>query len=111
MSFSEIFIRKPITTLLVMIAILVFGIMSYFKLPTSDLPSVDYPVITITTAYPGASPSLMASAVAAPLESECMQIPGLQSVISDNTEGISTITLTFNLDKSVVTLRLYKVVG
>jgi len=84
-----------------MIAILVFGIMSYFKLPTSDLPSVDYPVITITTAYPGASPSLMASAVAAPLESECMQIPGLQSVISDNTEGISTITLTFNLDKSV----------
>lgn len=88
-------------TVLVMVAILGFGIASYFKLPTSDLPVVDYPVMTITVSYPGASPSLMASGVAAPLENECMQIEGLQSVISDNTEGQTVITLTFDLNRSV----------
>ncbi|MFH1665014.1 MAG: efflux RND transporter permease subunit [Candidatus Omnitrophota bacterium] len=101
MSFSEQFIRKPIMTTLIMLAALIFGIAAYNKLPISDLPSVDYPVMTITVAYPGASPATMASTVASPLENECMQIPGLQTVISDNTEGQTQITLTFDLDRSV----------
>ncbi len=101
MNISGNFIKKPIMTILVMVAILSFGIASYTKLPISDLPSVDCPVITITVYYPGASPSTMASTVASPLESECMQIPGLQSVISDNTEGQSSITLTFDLDRNI----------
>ncbi len=99
--FSEIFIRKPIMTTLCMVTVLFMGIASYFKLPVSDLPVVDYPVITITAVNPGSSPTTMASTVASPLENECMQIQGLQSIISDNVDGQSTLTLTFNLDRSV----------
>ena len=98
---STLFIRKPVMTILLTVAVLVFGVLAYFQLPVSDLPSVDYPVMTISVGYPGASPSLMASAVAAPLESECMAIPGLKSVISNNTEGSTQITLTFELDRNV----------
>jgi hydrophobic/amphiphilic exporter-1 (mainly G- bacteria), HAE1 family len=101
MIFSEVFIRKPIMTTLIMISILIFGLSAYSKLPVSDLPVVDYPVITIDVAYPGASPVMMASTVAKPLENECMQIPGLQTIISSNTESMSKITLTFNLSVDV----------
>jgi hydrophobic/amphiphilic exporter-1 (mainly G- bacteria), HAE1 family len=99
--FSEKFIRKPIMTTLCMVTVLFIGIASYFRLPVSDLPVVDYPVITVTAVYPGASPTTMASTVASPLENECMQIQGLQSIISDNIDGQTTITLTFNLNRSV----------
>jgi len=98
---SEIFIRRPIMTVLIMVTLLIFGLVAYTQLPVSDLPSVDYPVMTITVIYPGASPQMMASACAAPLENECMQIPGLQTIISDNQPGITTITLSFELDKKI----------
>jgi hydrophobic/amphiphilic exporter-1 (mainly G- bacteria), HAE1 family len=101
MIFSEVFIKKPIMTTLVMITMLIFGAVAYMRLPVSDLPAVDYPVITISVAYPGASPVMMASTVAKPLENECMQIQGLESIISSNTESKSQITLTFNLSVNV----------
>ncbi len=101
MAFSETFIRKPVMTTLSTLAAVLFGIGAYFTLPISDLPSVDYPVMTISVGYPGASPATMASTVASPLENECMQIPGLQSVISQNTEGQTLIILTFDLDRNV----------
>lgn len=101
MAFSEKFIRRPIMTVLLTVSLLLGGLVAYTQLPISDLPTVDYPVITITAVYPGASPELMASAVASPLEEECMQIPGLQTIFSDNKPGISTISLTFELDKNV----------
>ncbi len=101
MNFSEIFIKKPIMTVLVMVAFLIFGAFAYLNLPISDLPVVDFPIMTITVVYPGASPSTMASTIASPIENECMQIPGLESVISDNKEGISTLTLTFDLDRKI----------
>ncbi|MFH1395664.1 MAG: efflux RND transporter permease subunit [Candidatus Omnitrophota bacterium] len=101
MLFSEVFIRKPIMTTLIMMAALIFGAGAYFSLPVSDLPVVDYPVITINVSYPGASPQMVASTVANPLENECMQIQGLQTILSDNTEGQCTITLTFDLSISV----------
>ena len=101
MAFSEKFIRRPVMTVLITISLLLGGFVAYTQLPISDLPSVDYPVITITALYPGASPELMASAVASPLEEECMQIPGLQTIFSDNKPGITTISLTFDLDKDV----------
>ncbi|MDP8237333.1 MAG: efflux RND transporter permease subunit [Candidatus Erginobacter occultus] len=101
MAFSEKFIRRPIMTVLLTVTLLLGGLVAYTQLPISDLPTVDYPVITITAVYPGASPELMASAVASPLEEECMQIPGLQTIFSDNKPGITTISLTFELDKNV----------
>jgi len=88
-------------TTLCMVTVLFLGIASYFRLPVSDLPVVDYPVITVTAVYPGASPETMASTVASPLENECMQIQGLQSIISDNVDGQTTITLTFDLNRNV----------
>ncbi|MFH1407117.1 MAG: efflux RND transporter permease subunit [Candidatus Omnitrophota bacterium] len=97
----EIFIRKPIMTTLLMVVVLIFGITAFIKLPVSDLPVVDSPVITVTVSYPGASPETMASTVASPLENEFTQIPGLESIISTNTEGQSQIILTFELNRSV----------
>lgn len=84
-----------------MITFFFIGLASYFKLPVSDLPVVDYPVMTITVPYPGASPDTMAATVAAPLENECMQIQGLESIISNNTYGQTAITLTFDLNRSI----------
>ncbi len=101
MSFSEVFIRKPIMTVLVNVVVVIFGLAMYFKLPVSDLPVVDSPVIEVSVSYPGASPAMMASTVATPLENQFMQIPGLRNIISDNTEGQTTIILTFDIDRSV----------
>jgi len=88
-------------TTLVMVVMAVFGVWSYFRLPVNSLPTVDYPVIQVSVAYPGASPATMASAVATPLENQFTQINGLQSMISDNKEGFTTINLTFSLDRNV----------
>ncbi len=101
MSFTDSFIKKPIMTTLLTVSVVLFGIAAFFKLPISDLPVVDSPVITVTVAYPGADPNTMASMVAAPLESQFMQIPGLQSIISTNTDSQTQIMLTFELDRSV----------
>lgn len=101
MNFSEIFIKKPVMSILLTVALLLFGIGAYLQLPISDLPSVDSPVINISVSYPGASPELMASAVATPLENECMKIPGLMSIISDNSESDTEITLSFDLSRNV----------
>ena len=101
MTVSELFIRKPIMTILLTVVLVVMGISSYLKLPVSSLPNVDYPVMTVSAAYPGASPQTMASAIAGPLENELMSINGLQGIISDNTPGTTKITLTFELGRSV----------
>ena len=101
MTFSEVFIRRPIATTLFTVVLVVFGVWAYLRLPVNSLPTVDYPVIQVTSAYPGASPGTMASAVATPLENEFTQIAGLQSMTSDNQSGITTINLTFNLDRNV----------
>ncbi len=101
MSFSEIFIRRPIATILLTVVMSVFGVWAYFRLPVNSLPTVDYPVIQVSVFYPGASPATMASAVATPLENEFTQINGLQSMIADNRSGSTTITLTFALHRNV----------
>ena len=101
MTVSEIFIRKPITTILLTIVLIVMGVTAYLALPVSSLPNVDSPVMTVSVSYPGASPQTMASAIAGPLENELMSINGLKSIISDNTPGYTEITLTFDLDKNV----------
>jgi HAE1 family hydrophobic/amphiphilic exporter-1 len=100
-TFSEIFVRRPIATTLLTTLMVVAGAWAYLRLPVNSLPTVDYPVIQVIVAYPGASPATMASAVALPLENEFTQINGLQAMISDNKQGISTINLTFSLDRNV----------
>ena len=101
MGFSEIFIRRPVMTTLVTVVLSVFGVWAYFRLPVNSLPTVDYPVIQVSASFPGASPAAMASTVATPLENEFTQISGLQSMVSDNKFGSTTINLTFSLSRDV----------
>jgi len=101
MNLSELFIRRPIMTTLVMAGILIFGWMSYQSLPISDLPSVDYPTIQVTAARPGASPETMAASVTRPLEKQFSSIAGLDSLTSSTTLGNTQITLQFNLSRSI----------
>lgn len=101
MNLSELFIRRPIMTTLVMAGILIFGLMGYTKLPISDLPSVDYPTIQVSASRPGASPETMASSVARPLEKQFSSIAGLDSLNSTSTLGSTQITLQFNLSRSI----------
>ena len=82
MNVSEIFIRRPVMTTLVMAAILVFGVMSYRQLPVSDLPNVDFPTLQVSASLPGASPETMASSVATQLERRFSTIAGLDSMTS-----------------------------
>ncbi len=101
MNFSETWIRRPVATTLVMLALLVFGWMSYRTLPVSDLPNVDFPTIQVTASLPGASPSTMASSVATPLEREFSTIAGIDSMSSSSLLGSTQITLQFALDRSI----------
>jgi hydrophobic/amphiphilic exporter-1 (mainly G- bacteria), HAE1 family len=101
MNLSELFIRRPIMTTLVMAAIIIFGWMSYQSLPISNLPSVDYPTIQVTAARPGASPETMAASVARPLEKQFSSIAGLDSLNSTSTFGKAQLTLQFNLSRSI----------
>jgi HAE1 family hydrophobic/amphiphilic exporter-1 len=101
MNFSELFIRRPIMTLLLTISITAFGIQVFRQLPVNDLPAVDYPVIQVSVTYPGASPETMANTCATPLEKQFLQIPGLELVTSTSQTGQSTLVLQFSLDKSL----------
>ena len=86
---------------MLMVGILLAGAVGYTQLPVSALPEVDYPIIQITTFYPGASPDVMASSVTAPLERQFGQVPGLQQMTSTSSDGSSVITLQFNLSLSI----------
>src|ERR1700749_2254069 len=101
MNFSELFIRRPVTTVLVMTGILFFGITAYRRLPVSDLPSVDYPTITVSASLPGASPLTMASAVATPLEKQFSTIAGIDNMTSTSQLGSTQITIQFSLDRYI----------
>ncbi|WP_338669658.1 efflux RND transporter permease subunit [Pseudodesulfovibrio methanolicus] len=98
---SAIFVRRPIMTTLVMIAILVFGIMAYLRLPVSDLPSVDFPTIEVSAQLSGANPETMASSVATPLEKQFSTIAGLDSMTSISSLGSTRITLQFDLERNI----------
>src|SRR5436190_4205866 len=98
---SELFIRRPITTTLVMAGIVLFGLIGYRALPVSDLPNVDFPTIQVTATLPGANPETMASSVATPLERQFSTIAGLNSVSSTSTLGNTQITLQFDLNRNI----------
>ncbi len=101
MNISEIFIRRPVTTTLVMLSFLLVGIAGYTLLPVSDLPNVDFPAILVSASLPGANPDTMASAVATPLERQFSTIAGLDSMTSTSALGTTQITLQFNLSRNI----------
>jgi HAE1 family hydrophobic/amphiphilic exporter-1 len=101
MNLSELFIKRPVMTSLVMLAVMIFGIFAYRLLPVNDLPNIDYPTIQVRAELPGANPDTMASAVATPLERQFSTIAGLDSMSSTNGQGISVIVLKFALEKDI----------
>src|ERR1017187_5155221 len=101
MSVPELFIRRPVMTTLVMAAILLFGLVGFRQLPVSDLPSVDYPTVSVSASLPGANPQTMASAVATPLEKQLSTIAGVDSMSSVSSLGAVSITVQFSLDRSI----------
>jgi len=98
---AELFIKRPVMTTLVMLAILMFGGLAYRMLPVSDLPNVDFPTILVTASLPGATPDTMASAVALPLEKQFSTIAGLDQMTSNSSQGGTQITLQFALSRSL----------
>lgn len=101
MNISGVFIRRPVMTCLVMIAVLLFGYLGHRQLAVSDLPNVDFPTIQVTAGLPGASPETMASSVATPLEKQFTAIAGLDSMTSTSSLGNAQITLQFALSRQI----------
>src|ERR1700712_2917868 len=101
MNISKVFIERPIMTTLLMAALVIFGLFGYATLPVSELPNVDSPTIVVSASLPGADPETMASAVATPLESQFSTIAGVDSMTSSSTQGSTTITVNFKLDRNI----------
>lgn len=101
MNLSELFIRRPVMTTLVMIGIVIFGLMGYVLLPISALPHVDYPFISVSASLPGGTPEIMASSVAAPLERQFSSIAGLNSYNSTSSTGSTSISLQFDFSRKI----------
>jgi HAE1 family hydrophobic/amphiphilic exporter-1 len=101
MNLPALCIRRPVMTVLLMVALVVFGVVAYPKLPVNELPNVDFPTISVSASLPGASPETMASAVATPLENQFSTIAGISSMTSTSALGSTSITLTFELDRSI----------
>src|SRR6202046_4784312 len=97
LNLSKPFILRPVATALLMVALFLAGGVAFFQLPVSALPEVDYPTMQVLTFYPGASPDVVASAVTAPLERQLGEVPGLNQMLSTRSEGVSVLSLQFNL--------------
>jgi HAE1 family hydrophobic/amphiphilic exporter-1 len=98
---SELFIKRPIATSLIMAGIALFGIVAYVALPVSDLPQIEFPTVTVSASLPGADPLTMASSVATPLERQFTTIAGLDSMTSSSSVGTTNITMQFNLERDI----------
>jgi hydrophobic/amphiphilic exporter-1 (mainly G- bacteria), HAE1 family len=101
MNLSAIFIRRPVMTILAMLTVAFFGVLSYLSLPISDMPDVDYPTITVNVDWPGADPETVANNVVVPLEQQFTTVQGLLQISSTSYTGSATIVLQFHLDRNI----------
>jgi len=101
MNLAELFVRRPVMTILVMTGILIFGLAGFRLLPVSQLPNIDFPTIQVTAEVPGASPETMASSVATVLEKQFSTIAGIDSMTSTSGQGTTQITIQFALDRAI----------
>ncbi|HTC17769.1 MAG TPA: efflux RND transporter permease subunit, partial [Stellaceae bacterium] len=101
MMLPEACIRRPVMTTLLMMAFVIFGMFSYRLLPVAAIPRVDFPTIVVSAQLPGASPETMASSVATPLERQFSTIAGLNSMVSTSGQGVTSITMQFDLDRNI----------
>jgi multidrug efflux pump len=101
MHISGVFIRRPVATTLLSVAVLIAGIIAYLMLPVSPLPEVEFPTISVNAGLPGADPETMASAVATPLERQFSRIAGITEMTSSSQLGSTSITLQFDLNRNI----------
>ncbi len=101
MTFSELCIRRPVMTTLITMSFIIFGLFAYRQLPVAALPRVDFPTINVQAQLPGASPETMAASVAAPLERQFANISGITSLTSISSQGSTSITIQFDLDRNI----------
>jgi multidrug efflux pump len=98
---SRIFIERPVATTLLTIAVAIAGIIAFTVLPVSPLPQVDFPTVTVGASLPGASPDIMASSVATPLERQFGHIAGITEMTSQSSLGTTSVTLQFDLSRNI----------
>ena len=101
MNFSELFIRRPVMTVLLNVAIVGAGVIGLQKIPVAALPSYDTPIINVSASLPGANPETMASSVALPLEKQFQTVPGLKTISSTSTLGNTSLTLEFEEGRDI----------
>jgi multidrug efflux pump len=101
MNVSELFVRKPVATTLLTVAIALAGVVAFQLLPVSPLPQVDFPTISVSASLPGASPETMASSVATPLERQFGRIASVTEMTSSSSLGSTSITLQFDLNRDI----------
>ena len=101
MHISALFIRRPVATSLLSLALLMAGAVAYSNLPVASLPNVDFPVIGVNAGLPGASPETMASSVATPLERQFGRIAGVNQMTSSSSLGSTSVTLQFDIDRNI----------
>src|SRR5690349_10213915 len=101
MALSDHSIRKPVFAWMLMIGLIVFGLISFFRLGISQLPDVDFPVLNISAAWIGASPETMESAVVDVIEDSVMSIEGIRNISSVSLEGVSNTTVEFELSRNI----------
>ena len=98
---SETFIRRPVATVLLTLAVVLAGVVAFRLLPVAPLPQVDFPTIQVRASLPGASPETMAATVATPLERALGRIAGVSEITSTSTLGSSSVTLQFDLSRDI----------
>ncbi len=101
MNLSRVFIERPVATLMLVLAMALFGAIAYKQLPINDLPQVDFPTLRISASLPGANPETMANTVATPLERQLATVAGIESMSSQSGQGSTTITLQFELGRNI----------
>jgi hydrophobic/amphiphilic exporter-1 (mainly G- bacteria), HAE1 family len=101
MNVPQLCIERPVMTTLLMASFVIFGLVAYRALPVAELPAVDYPTISVSASLPGANPETMASSVATPLERQFTTIAGLDNMTSTSSQGQTSITLQFSLDRNI----------
>src|SRR5262245_58913083 len=101
MNLSAPFIKRPVMTTFVMLAILIAGLISFRKLPVSDLPNIEYPLIEVNAGYIGATPETMVNLVTSELEKELINVKGVREISSTSTKGSTHISLEFDFNKNM----------
>ena len=101
MNFSSLFIRRPVATILIAVAMVVVGAFAYFQLPVAALPDVEFPIISVSASLPGAAPDAMATSVATPLIKQFTQIPAITQISATSTHGSTSIVLQFDLNRNI----------